>query len=152
MPSGLIHAEVTLAAAGLTYAWGINSGETPVAAAATAFGCAAGILLTPDLDVIGTRADRIVRDELGLFLAIIWGLLWYPYSRLIPHRHWISHSPIIGTMIRLIYMAIPLWIIGILAWPGPLMVRAIGGLVISDNLHVGLDFIVTGIKEWGNED
>jgi uncharacterized metal-binding protein len=146
MPSGKIHAEITLAAAALTYAWGLKSGETPVLAAAAAAGCAAGVLINPDLDVVGTRADRLVR-ETNFFLAIIWGILWYPYSALIPHRSLISHSPVIGTFIRILYMMIPVLLLGIRIQPGPLLVRGIGGLVISDNLHVAADFLVTGIRE-----
>lgn len=147
MPSGKVHAAVTIAAAGLTYAWGTSSGETPVLAAAAAMGCAAGVLLTPDLDIKGTRADRIIRTEAGLILAIIWGLLWNPYSTLIPHRSWLSHGLLIGTALRLLYMAVPLCILGIMPRPGPTLARVITGLVISDNLHIGADFLVTGIKK-----
>jgi len=147
MPSGRIHAVITIAAAGLTYAWGTGSGETPALAAAAATGCAAGVLLTPDLDIKGTRADRIVRTEAGILPAIIWGLFWNPYSTLIPHRSWLSHGPLIGTALRLIYMAVPLYILGIMPRPGPMLARIIAGLVISDNLHIGADFLLTGIKK-----
>ena len=147
MPSGKVHAEVTLAAAGLTYFWGLASGETPVLAAAAAAGCAAGILINPDLDVAGTtRAERAALD-IGLIPGLIWYLLWYPYGALIPHRSWLSHGILIGTLIRLVYIAIPLVIIGVLAVPGPLLIRAIGGLVISDNLHIGADFIYSAYRE-----
>ena len=147
MPSGKIHAEATLAAASLTYEWGLTSGETPVLAAAAATGCALGVILTPDLDMVGsTRGDRLVRRT-GILPLVIWELFWYPYAALIPHRSWLSHGVLIGTMIRLVYIAIPLLALGILPGMGPLLVRAIGGLVISDNLHAGADLIVSGIKD-----
>lgn len=149
MPSGRVHAVITLAAAGLTYAWGTARGESPVMAAAAAAGCAVGVILTPDLDIKGTRADKIIRNETGLIPAILWGLLWNPYSSLIPHRSWLSHGPIIGTAIRIIYIAVPLFIIGILPRPTAALARIIGGLVISDNLHIGADFIITGIQKHG---
>lgn len=151
MPNGRVHAVITIAAAGLTYAWGTSSGETPVLAAAAATGCAAGALLTPDLDIKGTRADRIVRTEAGILPAIIWGLFWNPYSTLIPHRSWLSHGPLIGTALRLIYMAVPLYILGIMPRPGPMLARIIAGLIISDNLHIGADFLLTGIKKGVNK-
>lgn len=152
MPSGEIHAGITLATAGLTYTYAVVlSGEPPVLAVATAVGCALGIILTPDLDVKGTRADRIVRESAGFFPAVVWGLLWNPYSALIPHRSLISHGPIIGTVIRLLYIAVPLALLGILPRPGPILNRMIVGLFLSDNLHIGADFLVTGIKELQNE-
>ena len=53
-----------------------------------------GLWLSPDLDVISKPAKRW-----GLL-----GILWFPYRKLIPHRSWISHAPIIGTLIRLVYL------------------------------------------------
>lgn len=146
MPNGEVHAGITLAAASLIYIWGMKSGEAPVLAAAAAVGTAAGVLVNPDLDVEGTRADRIVRG-LGLAPAIIWGVLWRPYSRLIPHRSMLSHGPVIGTALRLVYMAAPFWLLGILPQMTPGLARAIMGLVIADNLHIGLDFIITGVEK-----
>jgi len=151
MPSGEIHAGITLATAGLTYTYAVNSGEPPMLAVATAVGCALGIVLTPDLDVRGTRADRIVRESVGFIPAVIWGVLWNPYSALIPHRSILSHGLIIGTVIRLLYIAVPLALLGILPRPGPILNRMIVGLFLSDNLHIGADFLVTGIKELQNE-
>jgi uncharacterized metal-binding protein len=109
-------------------------------------GCAAGLVLTPDLDVKGTRADALIRRQ-GLAPALLWGLLWAPYSALIPHRSILSHGLILGTVLRLVYVAAPLAVLGLLPRPGPLLARGVVGLMISDNLHVGADWIVSGIKE-----
>lgn len=147
MPSGKVHAAVTTAAAGFTYLWVMKSGEPPDLAAAAAVGCAAGVFVNPDLDVIGTRADRMIREEGGLFIAAAWGLLWYPYSTLIPHRSIISHGLIIGTVIRILYIGLALLLLGIRIRPGPYFIRILAGLLISDNLHIGADFLVTGIKQ-----
>lgn len=116
-------------------------------AVATAIGCSLGIIITPDLDVRGTRADRIVREKIGFLPAVVWGLLWNPYSLLIPHRSIFSHGLIIGTVIRLLYMAVPLALLGILPRPGPILNRILLGLLLSDNLHVGADFLVSGIND-----
>jgi len=146
MPSGLIHGEMTAAATALIYLWGIKSGETPVMVAAAAVGCAAGLILTPDLDIIGSRADGIIRRT-GFIPSVIWGLLWYPYSTLIPHRSIWSHGLLIGTAIRIIYISIPLLILGLSLDPQPYLIRGFIGLTISDNIHIGADYLVTGIKK-----
>lgn len=147
MPSGKVHAGITLATALVTYTIGMKSGDSPDYAVATALGCLSGILLTPDLDVKGTRADKIVRENAGLIPAVVWGLFWNPYSALIPHRSVLSHGLIIGTLIRLVYIAVPLALFGILPGPGPVIDRLILGLVLSDNMHIGADFLVSGLKD-----
>ena len=142
---------MSLAMAGLTYTWGYNAGDPRNLAIATALGCALGVILTPDLDVKGTRADNLVRNKIGYIPALVWGILWNPYSKLIPHRSIWSHGLIIGTVIRLLYMAVPMALLGILPTPGPFLNRMILGLFISDNLHIGADFIVSGIKDIFND-
>jgi len=64
--------------------------------AAVAAGCflVGGLLLSPDLD---TRSNATRR----------WGplrWLWWPYRRLLSHRSLISHTPLIGTAGRLLYL------------------------------------------------
>ena len=54
-----------------------------------------GLWLSPDLD---TRSNPSRR----------WGplrLLWWPYRRLLAHRSLLSHSPLLGTAGRLLYLA-----------------------------------------------
>ena len=53
-----------------------------------------GLLLSPDLD---TRSNATRR----------WGplrVLWWPYRKLLRHRSPVSHSPLIGTAVRLTYL------------------------------------------------
>lgn len=64
-----------------------------------------GLMLSPDLDLRSRPYKR-------------WGLLrwlWIPYQRLIPrHRHWLSHGVIVGSVVRLVYLAAwvsPLWLV-----------------------------------------
>ncbi len=63
-----------------------------------------GYWLSPDLDI---RSRPFLR----------WGVLkiiWIPYQRFIPHRSPLSHFPVIGSLIRLAYLAIwlsCLWVI-----------------------------------------
>ncbi len=52
-----------------------------------------GLFLSPDLDIHSRPYQR-------------WGILrwlWWPYQRLIPHRSMLSHSPFLGTAIRIVY-------------------------------------------------
>ncbi|MBF6613507.1 MAG: metal-binding protein [Chloroflexi bacterium] len=56
---------------------------------------ASGLLFSPDLDLRSTPYRR-------------WGALrwaWLPYRRMVPHRSWVSHSFIIGPLLRILYFA-----------------------------------------------
>jgi len=72
---------------------------------ATAAHLLGGLYLSPDLDLKSIPFKR-------------WGVLrvlWLPYQKLIPcHRHWLSHGVIVGSVIRLIYLAallLPIWLV-----------------------------------------
>jgi uncharacterized metal-binding protein len=32
--------------------------------------------------------------------------IWLPYQKFIPHRHWLSHAPVIGSAVRLLYLGV----------------------------------------------
>lgn len=54
-----------------------------------------GLWLSPDLDVHSTALRR-------------WGVLkgiWWPYRRLLPHRSFFSHGPLIGMGLRLAWLS-----------------------------------------------
>jgi uncharacterized metal-binding protein len=63
-----------------------------------------GYWLSPDLDI---KSRPFLR----------WGVLkiiWLPYQRLIPHRSPLSHAPVLGSAIRLLYLIAlvsPLWLV-----------------------------------------
>lgn len=66
-----------------------------------------GLLLSPDLD---TRSNATRR----------WGplkLLWWPYRRFLSHRSVLSHSPLLGTACRLLYLAALLLLLCLLGRP-----------------------------------
>jgi uncharacterized metal-binding protein len=74
--------------------WGPWLGLAGITAAGLAF-LAGGLWLSPDLD---TRSNPSRR----------WGplrLLWWPYRRLLRHRSLLSHSPVLGSTVRLLYLA-----------------------------------------------
>jgi uncharacterized metal-binding protein len=80
------------------YQFGLEMGS--IAASAHFLG---GLWLSPDLDLISRPYKR-------------WGLLrwiWIPYQRIIPHRSPLSHAPVLGSVIRLLYLGVwlsPLWL------------------------------------------
>ena len=144
MPSGKIHSIACLAVAGVsTSATFLLGGEWPQVVAIGA-GAVSGILLSPDLDVdSGHIGDAIIRKYFGLIVEKIVDVILFPYRKICKHRGFFSHSPIISTLIRLLYLSI--WIGPIVYWLGwwkwhPWMAWWVGGLMLSDAVHGALDW------------
>jgi uncharacterized metal-binding protein len=79
-----------------------------------------GLYLSPDLDLKSLPWKR-------------WGalrFLWIPYQR-IPHRHWLSHAPIVGSIGRLLYLGL---------WVSPLAIALLKAL---PPLQMGREFWYT---------
>ena len=75
-----------------------------------------GLWLSPDLD---TRSRPTRR----------WGalaLLWWPYRRLVRHRGWLSHTPLLGTATRL--MVLSLWLLLLLT-----LLQLTGAITLSQS-------------------
>ncbi|MDJ0620622.1 MAG: metal-binding protein [Calothrix sp. MO_192.B10] len=95
MPSGRTHDRITLWTlpwvAGLTL-WQTRSGNiTLLIAGGFLFG---GLMFGPDLDIYSRHYQR-------------WGWfrwIWLPYQKSLRHRSFLSHGPIIGTTLRVIYL------------------------------------------------
>ncbi len=153
MPSGKKHALATCIAAGMLSPFIYLSGQPAAHTLAFTAGCMAGLVISPDLDVRhrDTHAETIMRRSLGCLGGGIWNLLWLPYAYLIPHhRHPLSHWPILGTAVRLLYLfALPLivywlvaprlgWTPADLFWQ-PVLWWAVGGLALVDALHWLMD-------------
>jgi len=125
--SGRAHDQATLALAlPLGLLVGLWHGPMLGLTAALAFALG-GLWLSPDLD---TRSRPTLR----------WGplaSLWWPYRQLVRHRGWLSHTPVLGTTSRLIYLtgvALVLLAIG----------QSIGGP------HPGI--VITGLEHlWGQQ-
>ena len=104
MASGRNHDRSILFASPIVGIIGVSySIEVGIVAAAAHI--VAGLYLSPDLDLVSKPYKR-------------WGWLrwiWVPYQKLIPcHRHWLSHGVIVGSIVRLLYLAallLPLWVI-----------------------------------------
>jgi uncharacterized metal-binding protein len=155
MPSGKIHAAATVIAAGVVSPLLALVARQPVEhAAAFAAGCMVGLVVTPDLDVRhrDTHSETIIRRTGGCFPGALWNLFWLPYAYLVPcHRHWLSHAPLLGTALRVIYLllvpALFWWILGhFLPMPRlpaialtPTIWWGLGGLALVDALHALMD-------------
>lgn len=104
-----------------------------------------GLLLQPDLDVDGGYIGyKFLRPYLALYYP--WRIYWWPYSQVIPHRSWLSHWPLIGTSIRILYLVGPVSLVYYLVqgnWPPFYLIdyqSLFKALVLTDFLHFVMDF------------
>lgn len=103
MASGKMHDRSILFTSSAVILIGVSYAGLELGAVAGASYFLGGWLLSPDLDLKSRPWKR-------------WGLLrilWLPYQQ-IPHRHWLSHGVIVGSLGRLLYVAallIPLWVL-----------------------------------------
>lgn len=69
-------------------------------------GAIGGMLIDPDLsdqhNITTHTEQRMWR--ISPLLGYVFQVYWYPLSILIKHRAWISHWPVVGTTIRILYM------------------------------------------------
>ncbi|NEQ60192.1 MAG: metal-binding protein [Moorea sp. SIO4A1] len=96
MSSGYIHDRITLWSLPVVTVLSLvvtrSSDLTLIVAGGFLFG---GLMFSPDLDLYSRPFKR-------------WGWLrwiWIPYQRMVPHRSIFSHGPVIGTILRLLYLA-----------------------------------------------
>ena len=139
MSGGRTHATVTtIAAAILIITAPVYTEYFGIESAGMIIGTAAGLFLTPDLDQDNPVYSHYLTGKIYMPLRWAWGIIWLPYAKLIPHRSWVSHAPIAGTLIRIIYLNIITvclcgqsiqWITKSLFW------WVIAGIAIADFLH-----------------
>lgn len=161
MASGVAHRRATIAAAipvALITLHATNGCKEFAILAGV--GCLCGIPLSPDLDVDSKTEAEKTFWRAGTLPGYAYQLLWYPYALALPHRHPLSHLPIIGTLGRLAYIQAWIWlarihargILGLdfnpLFWlREPLYTAAwVFGLMVSDALHWLMDGAPTGKK------
>ncbi|NWJ96882.1 MAG: metal-binding protein [Chloroflexi bacterium] len=115
--------------------------------------CFATFFMNPDLDL----------DSVGYQS---WGplrIIWWPYQKILAHRSYFSHFPVISTVLRIVYlMWFPVLMIALLGssvqmvaretifdwWPiiGAYLLMFILGMIVSDTLHAILDVVSTDFK------
>ena len=141
MPSEDLHRAATLTLAGVTYAAAAGFTSTPRQQLLSISGVVTGVLITPDMDL----AENFSGDP-----------LWYLYGRLFKHRG-ISHWPVVGTLTRVIYLAVfsvPLfiawgkwgWLVGQIK--GRWFWIWLAGLMAADALHYVMDISSTRLKRF----
>jgi uncharacterized metal-binding protein len=76
-------------------------------------------------------------------LGYVWQWVWYAYAIAIPHRHWTSHGPIVGTAGRVAYCLLWWWVLArhsrvpfdLQALIRPEVAIVLFGLACSDIMH-----------------
>jgi uncharacterized metal-binding protein len=115
-----------------------------------AIGCGMiGLFLEPDLDQEQTTFSEIrLRHAIGP-LMYLWQFLWWAYASALPHRAALSHTPILATAIRVLYILIPFLVYAYIqhwdfsawpAWAWPTLRGMFAGLCASDTAHWLMDF------------
>jgi uncharacterized metal-binding protein len=151
LPSQKVHDASCLAVAGLLAVGGLVKGPEPFY---MAVGAIVGMFVHPDWDYAEIRG---VVAELGPFKYLV-----KPYGSAIPHRSFLSHGPIIGTVGRLAYIFVPLWLLAqackatgycpanwISKWVAAEFFWWMAlGLAIVDTLHAAMDAVTTGFKRF----
>ncbi|WP_445245371.1 metal-binding protein [Microcoleus sp. OTE_8_concoct_300] len=105
MPSGRTHDQITLwslpLVAALTFGQTSSSNLTLLVSGSFLFG---GLMFGPDLDIYSCQYQRW-----GWFKPI-----WLPYQKSLRHRSFLSHGPLIGTALRILYLATWIVVLGML--------------------------------------
>jgi uncharacterized metal-binding protein len=97
MPSGRTHDRITIwglpMVVGMTFWQTRNGNLTLIVAGGFMLG---GLMFGPDLDIYSVQYQR-------------WGWLrwiWLPYQKSLRHRSFLSHGPVIGTTLRILYFVL----------------------------------------------
>lgn len=161
MSSGIVHNTVTsLLILPTAVSATIATNDLAVGIAAGA-GTAVNLIMAPDLDQVGLTINETI---LPRPLRFVWACIWYPYAYLIPHRSPLSHAPLLGTAIRVLYLSsvisLALFFIdgafetalgeSLIMWLSSvdpdLLVAALVGLTIADSAHWLTDVISSARK------
>lgn len=127
MPSGRTHDEITLWSlpwvAGITWVFTRSSHLTLFVSGGFLF---SGLMFGPDLDIYSQQFLR-------------WGWLrwiWLPYQKSLHHRSFLSHGPVIGTVLRVVYL---------MTWIGMVAIA----LLLVMYVVRGMPWTVEMMIQWG---
>ena len=141
MSSGKVHATDSMIISALALGATVVGCPFEIAAPMS-IGALSGTILTPDLDIENwNRAKRVLIMRVPV-IGYAFSIYWYPYGKSIPHRHWTSHAPVVGTLGRVVYALLPLFVcFGVEAFTtSPLFWWLVVGLALSDIAHWVRDF------------
>lgn len=92
-----------------------------------------GLMFGPDLDIYSRQFQR-------------WGWLryiWIPYQKSLHHRSFLSHGPVIGTALRVLYLGI--WMAGV---GGVVVTIAVWVGVLPWNWQMGRDILARSLHHY----
>ncbi|MFD3446566.1 metal-binding protein [Microbacteriaceae bacterium 4G12] len=154
MPSGKTHERLNLAALPvIVYVLWSNGFVNQSLLLSFIIGFVIGTyFLSPDLDTNSSPYRK-------------WGvfrLFWYPYKAIMPHRSILTHTIIIGDIIRLIYLLLMLspflYIFNVTVWDRQIihivemnkiwLVLFVFGVMSASALHIIADVVNTKRKRW----
>ena len=125
---------------------GLGIVDSVLAGFGAVVGCGVvGLVLGPDLDQPGVTIGERYIIKRAAILGWLFVAYWSVYAK-IPHRHWLSHAPILGTIGRLIYL---LWLpvgfavskgVQVPHWAAVVFAGMVAGLMVSDTAHWAMDF------------
>lgn len=134
MSDGIDHAIASLVLAPIVAYGTFIRTYNPLVAIGVGAGCVFGVVLSPDLDINhSTYGENLLPGCIGG----MWKAWWWLYGLVIPHRHWLSHAPIIGTLVRILYAF--WWIALIDAHWFVVLAPVWCGLALSDIAHWLMD-------------
>ena len=149
MPSGKVHSitNVVVALSSSATMFLLQRGNEATLGVAT--GAMVGIMVGCDNDVdSGNIADYIIKRYTGNIVETVWVMLWTVYRKAFKHRSFLSHFPLVSTIIRIAYLAAFYFLIATplkylssfvqVDWAYFLW-WAFVGLVLADTSHWGLD-------------
>jgi uncharacterized metal-binding protein len=107
MPAGKTHLVFNgIGGAGATVLTLIGTESLPLSFG-VAIGCAIGSVISPDLDVDAGNISHKMFRKLGSIPYHLWNYFWLPYALAVSHRSNLSHAPLLGTLVRVLYMFFP---------------------------------------------
>jgi len=74
-----------------------------------AVGNLCGVILSPDLDQQQKTISEAIISRIPIIGWLFW-LYFLPYAWIFPHRSPLTHLPVLGTIIRLVYLIGPIFI------------------------------------------
>ena len=147
MASGRAHEDVTVCLSAIPLTLGLLGGLIDLRYSIfMSLGCLLGVWLSPDLDVDGMTLSKKRMLQIPIAGRFVkW--YWQRYSLRVAHRSWVSHAPIVGTLIRTVY---GLWWLAIAAYYVNYWTEfeyLIYGLIVVDTAHWAIDISSTAIKK-----
>lgn len=144
MPNGKFHQSIITALAPAVFPISLLAfRDKPVIAITFCCGILLGVFVSPDLDI-----PRMTQPKKAMgYFSYLWHLFWLPYAKLITqgHRSFLSHSPLIGTLVRFLYLIAPIYLVLLFGFEKDISVYAsifvplFCGLCIADLVHIILD-------------